>query len=98
MCVRVLQVDSEMGMSELMLSNATRRLLDLKRNEGALRQKTRETSNSAELAQNKADYTSEDTEQTERVTWPPVTETWMEGRSQVEAKEEEKQSLELHNS
>ncbi|KAF4079579.1 hypothetical protein AMELA_G00179560 [Ameiurus melas] len=63
---QIATVDSEMGVSELMLSNATRRLLDLKRNEGAVRQKTRETSNSAELAQNKADYTSEDTEQTKR--------------------------------
>lgn len=61
-------MESETAASEFMLSNATQRMLDMKTNVGLVRHKTRETSNSAELAQNRVDYTSEDMEQTKRVT------------------------------
>lgn len=91
-------MESETAKSEFMLSNATQRLLGLERDVGAVRQKTWETSNSAELAQNQAEHASEETEQAKRVTWSPLKEKWMEGQFEVERKEEEKQSYELHNS
>ncbi|XP_027009679.1 laminin subunit beta-1b [Tachysurus fulvidraco] len=59
-------VESETVESEFMLSNATQRLLELKTNVDAVRQKTQDISNKAELAESKADDSTEDTEQTKR--------------------------------
>ncbi|XP_072530267.1 laminin subunit beta-1b isoform X3 [Salminus brasiliensis] len=60
-------VESETAASEFKLSNSTQRLLDLDSEVRAVREKTLETFNSADVTQRKTDYISEDTQQTKRM-------------------------------
>ncbi|KAI5617765.1 laminin, beta 1b precursor, partial [Silurus asotus] len=59
-------VESKTVASEFMLSNTTHRLLDLEKNVVAVEQKTQESFDSAQSAENKADYVSDNTDQTKR--------------------------------
>ncbi|KAK3517857.1 hypothetical protein QTP70_021002 [Hemibagrus guttatus] len=83
---QIATVESETASSEFMLSNATQRLLELKTNVDEVRQKTREISNSAELAESRADYSSEDTEQTKRTLDLEVQPKYQSARGLIEEK------------
>ncbi|XP_017552430.1 laminin subunit beta-1b [Pygocentrus nattereri] len=59
-------VESETAASEFKLSDSTQRLLDLEKGVRVVREKTLETSNTAEVTKRQTDYISEDTAQTKR--------------------------------